>query len=455
MSMQVTMQASAAPAQQPNVVRSASRGTGFLDLLLQLVAAPSTGSGADFNLANAMAVEEGATGAAAEGESAEKGPQGWREMWVALVHGQAIPTWYDPLPATVEAGGGAPGAAGSRAADSFVEPALAFGQGLALEGEPSGPSAADAGTAAGITPVPIAAPPAESAVAAARDAVTRQGEAPSMIRLTGFEAAGLQPKASPQPEGATASNTAATSSEIRAGARPAQARPETEPAIAEEESRKPESVDEAAGVARAEPGAAGVAARGGERSGGRGAGDEAGRGSGREAGLEEHQATLPPAAAVRAAERAVVGEANDGAAPAGPARQVAEHIARLELRGGERRELELQLQPEHLGRVRLHLALEDGVLQARIIAGTGESRDLLRQDLQQLRQSLLEQGFRQVSVQVSLGAPGEQSAGDERRAWWGRQGDRNGLRVGPVAAGPVAAAISAYRGGGGRLDLRM
>lgn len=168
----------------------------------------------------------------------------------------------------------------------------------------------------------------------------------------------------------------------------------------------------------------------------------------------------PPAAAIataggREAPHPFRMEGAERADVASPARQVAEHVGRMELRAGERREVEIQLSPEHLGRVRLYLALEDGALQARIVASTGESRELLRQDVQQLRQTLLDQGFKQVSVQVALGNSGEQGRWQQPEAWRNRSGVRGRLGLEPVVLSQAAAAGAYGRPGAGRLDLRM
>ena len=62
--------------------------------------------------------------------------------------------------------------------------------------------------------------------------------------------------------------------------------------------------------------------------------------------------------------------------------------------------IELQLEPESLGRVRLELELENTELTARILVDNEQVRSHLEQNLDSLRSSLLRQGFNVGEIQI-------------------------------------------------------
>ena len=155
----------------------------------------------------------------------------------------------------------------------------------------------------------------------------------------------------------------------------------------------------------------------------------------------------------------------DGAAPevaeaptraAGPVHQLAERLASAAPAG--RSELELRLVPEHLGSVRVQLALEDGSLVARMVVGSAHTKQLLDEGLDQLRQALRNQGFdvAGLSVEMGGGRGPELQQGGREQAWetWDRQGMHPQAYRGALApeSEPRAYHGAAWRPGGGRLD---
>lgn len=84
-------------------------------------------------------------------------------------------------------------------------------------------------------------------------------------------------------------------------------------------------------------------------------------------------------------------------------------LARLENRDG-RQELELQLRPEGLGKVRLHTVLADNRLSVQMLVETREAGRILQMSLPELRQVLQSQGLQldQLQVQVDQGYGGSQ-----------------------------------------------
>lgn len=69
-------------------------------------------------------------------------------------------------------------------------------------------------------------------------------------------------------------------------------------------------------------------------------------------------------------------------------------------------QVEIHLKPEHLGKVHLHLTLEDGVLTAKFLVENQAVGRMLESNLQDLRQSLQEQGLKFGQVQVEVGTGG-------------------------------------------------
>ncbi len=154
----------------------------------------------------------------------------------------------------------------------------------------------------------------------------------------------------------------------------------------------------------------------------------------------------------------------DGAAPevaeaparaAGVVHQLAERLAGATPAG--RSELELWLVPEHLGSVRVQLAIENGSLVARMVVGSAHTKQLLDEGLDQLRQALRNQGFdvAGLSVEMGGGRGPELQQGGREQGWetWERQGMYPPAHRGaPTPASEPRYHGAAWRPGGGRLN---
>jgi flagellar hook-length control protein FliK len=68
-----------------------------------------------------------------------------------------------------------------------------------------------------------------------------------------------------------------------------------------------------------------------------------------------------------------------------------------------------QLEPDQLGRLRMQIGVEDGVVRARIVTETGEARALLERHLPELKIALGEQGLRVQEVRLISAGSGEQA----------------------------------------------
>lgn len=66
-------------------------------------------------------------------------------------------------------------------------------------------------------------------------------------------------------------------------------------------------------------------------------------------------------------------------------------------------ELQIQLKPEFLGRLNLHLAVENGLITARFMAESLQVKQIIESNLSQLKQSLGEQGLQVDRLEVSVG----------------------------------------------------
>lgn len=66
-------------------------------------------------------------------------------------------------------------------------------------------------------------------------------------------------------------------------------------------------------------------------------------------------------------------------------------------------EIEIQLKPEYLGKVHLHVALEEGVLTAKFAVDNQNVGRLLESNINQLRQALQEHGLKFGQLQVEVG----------------------------------------------------
>jgi len=71
-----------------------------------------------------------------------------------------------------------------------------------------------------------------------------------------------------------------------------------------------------------------------------------------------------------------------------------------------RYEIELQVKPEHLGRLILKVTLEDGVLAGRIFTTNQQTADILQSNLNNLKNALEEQGYLFAQLDVNVGNEG-------------------------------------------------
>jgi flagellar hook-length control protein FliK len=76
--------------------------------------------------------------------------------------------------------------------------------------------------------------------------------------------------------------------------------------------------------------------------------------------------------------------------------------------GQNQGEIRVQLEPDQLGKLRMQIGVEDGVVRARIVTETAEARAMLERHLPDLKVALGEQGLRVQEVRLISASGGEQ-----------------------------------------------
>lgn len=126
------------------------------------------------------------------------------------------------------------------------------------------------------------------------------------------------------------------------------------------------------------------------------------------------------------------------------AAQVAETVRSAVLRGDH--EIRLLLNPGDLGRIDIRITEQNGVLQLRLDASHGSTRDLLAREMPMLQQALEARDLRVERIQVSHS--GSTSADGSGGAWQrgsNRQGQQEGERDGSPAWSPIASLTQSGR----------
>lgn len=146
-------------------------------------------------------------------------------------------------------------------------------------------------------------------------------------------------------------------------------------------------------------------------------------------------------------------------APLPPHSQVRQGVGPL-LRGADGSyQIQLHLDPAGLGRVRVQVEMRGGEVSIQMLAADGSARDMLRDNLGQLRQQLSEMGLKSGSLAVDAG-------GVDDNPWEGPDTDTGdgrpssgGADTGGYGAGNTADTtdLSTQHGpsGDGPLDVRI
>ena len=129
-----------------------------------------------------------------------------------------------------------------------------------------------------------------------------------------------------------------------------------------------------------------------------------------------------------------------------------QRVARAFQRVGETEgEIRLRLSPPELGAVKLEVSLRDGAMVARMETETTTARNLLMDNLPQLKERLAEQNVRIETFEVEVRDQSRQDSAEDAKEQLRQQQDqqRNRLRgeraTAPVVAAPIVQTLSAAR----------
>jgi len=129
-----------------------------------------------------------------------------------------------------------------------------------------------------------------------------------------------------------------------------------------------------------------------------------------------------------------------------------QRVARAFQRAGETEgEIRLRLSPPELGAVKLEVSLRDGAMIARMETETATARNLLMENLPQLKERLAEQNVRIETFEVEVRDQSNHSSADDAREQLQQQNEiqRNRLRgeraTTPVVAQPIVRTLPAAR----------
>jgi hypothetical protein len=122
----------------------------------------------------------------------------------------------------------------------------------------------------------------------------------------------------------------------------------------------------------------------------------------------------------------------------------------------DRGEARIDLKPEYLGQVRMHIVTDHQMVTVRILAESPMVRDLIEHNLHQLKSDLHQQGLQVERVEVSVSEDPRRDAGRHARTGRGGKGGRSDENGGE---GPVpdeeTARVSPAERAGGRTTINM
>ncbi len=176
----------------------------------------------------------------------------------------------------------------------------------------------------------------------------------------------------------------------------------------------------------------------------------------------------PPASLVEMSQRDIgpdmqadgivsnTGSAVQGAATHGPSLAASPHIAQqvarqmamsvVPLPGGP---VEIRLSPEELGRVRLTVSVQDGIIAVAVLADRPETADLLRRNIETLAREFRDLGYEQSSFSFQDRKDRQDPAGR------GQSGGPTDTGVAPPTDTARPAATTPHHPGSTGLDLRL
>lgn len=107
--------------------------------------------------------------------------------------------------------------------------------------------------------------------------------------------------------------------------------------------------------------------------------------------------------------------------------QIVEQV-RIQL-NQENTSLEMQLYPEHLGKIQIHVISKDGVLTARILAETEAAKQAVEGGLTSLKESMENQNLKVEAIEVMVSTAGFERGDQDNQSYEQRRGNRSGKRI--------------------------
>lgn len=91
--------------------------------------------------------------------------------------------------------------------------------------------------------------------------------------------------------------------------------------------------------------------------------------------------------------------------------------------------LEMQLYPEHLGKIQINVVSKDGVMTARIIAETEAAKQAIEGGLTSLKESMEQQNLKVDAIEVMVSTTGFESGNEEQNSYEQQQSSRSGKKL--------------------------
>lgn len=91
--------------------------------------------------------------------------------------------------------------------------------------------------------------------------------------------------------------------------------------------------------------------------------------------------------------------------------------------------LEMQLYPEHLGKIQIHVVSKDGVMTAKIVAESEAAKQAIEGGLANLKEAMEHQDLKVDAVEVMVATTGFQQQADEQNSYEQKQSSRSGKKL--------------------------
>lgn len=91
--------------------------------------------------------------------------------------------------------------------------------------------------------------------------------------------------------------------------------------------------------------------------------------------------------------------------------------------------MELQLYPEHLGKIQIHVVSKDGVMTARIAAETEAARQAIEGGLSSLKDTLEQQNLKVEAIEVMVSTTGFEQQSEEQNFYQGKNDSKSGRKL--------------------------